>query len=184
MSSVKCLKCGLVNWATASNCKKCGASISDSIENRIIKADGYNGQLEMNKTSIFIKRKGVISFLSQGMTGDKEILISQISSIQFRNADDLVKGYIQFAFVGGQEAKGGIMEAVNDENTVMFFLKQQPEFETFKQELRERMNKLRAGGNSKSHSSLDELEKLASLRDRKIITDEEFEAKKCQLLGL
>jgi hypothetical protein len=31
---------------------------------------------------------------------------------------------------------------------------------------------------------LDELEKLASLRDRKIITDEEFEAKKRQLLGL
>jgi hypothetical protein len=45
------------------------------------------------------------------------------------------------------------------------------------------MNNLRAG-NSKSNSSLDELEKLASLRDRKIITDEEFEAKKRQLLGL
>lgn len=37
-----------------------------------------------------------------------------------------------------------------------------------------------AGG----ESYLDELEKLAGLRDRGIITDEEFEAKKKQLLGL
>ena len=33
-------------------------------------------------------------------------------------------------------------------------------------------------------SNLDELEKLADLRDKGIITDEEFEAKKKQLLGL
>ena len=33
-------------------------------------------------------------------------------------------------------------------------------------------------------SDLDELEKLASLKDRGIITEEEFEAKKKQLLGL
>ncbi|MFN2233605.1 MAG: SHOCT domain-containing protein [Anaerolineales bacterium] len=37
---------------------------------------------------------------------------------------------------------------------------------------------------SSSETYLDELEKLAGLRDRGIITDEEFEAKKKQLLGL
>jgi hypothetical protein len=184
MSSVKCLKCGLVNWATASNCKKCGTSINDSIENRIIKADGHNGQLEMNKTSVFIKRNGMMSFLSQGLKGDKEILIAQISSIQFKTSNGLLNGYIQFAFVGGSEAKGGIAEATQDENTVMFRTEQQPSFEAFKKELQERMNNLHTGGARSSHSSLDELEKLSSLRDRKIITDEEFEAKKRQLLGL
>jgi Short C-terminal domain/Domain of unknown function (DUF4429) len=183
MGSVKCLNCGLVNWATAITCKKCGTSISDSIENKIIKADGHNGQLEMTKTSVIIKRKGVISFLGHGLKGDKEILISQISSVQFKDASNFVNGYIQLAFIGGQEAKGGILEATKDENTVMFLLEQQPEFESFKQELQERINKSRVT-NSKSHSSLDELEKLASLRDKKIITDEEFEAKKRQLLGL
>jgi predicted Zn-dependent peptidase len=35
-----------------------------------------------------------------------------------------------------------------------------------------------------SESYLDELEKLAGLRDRGVITEEEFEAKKKQLLGL
>ena len=33
-------------------------------------------------------------------------------------------------------------------------------------------------------SNLDELEKLASLREKGIITDEEFDLKKKQLLGL
>jgi hypothetical protein len=37
---------------------------------------------------------------------------------------------------------------------------------------------------SKTGSNLDELERLASLRDKGIITEEEFEAKKKQLLGL
>lgn len=139
--------------------------------------------MEMNKTSVLIKRAGMLGFLTQGMKGDKEILISQISSVQFKKANELINGYIQFAFVGGSESKGGILEAGSDENTVMFRLNQQPQFEAFKQELQERMNKLHAG-NVNSHSNLDELEKLASLRDKKIITVEEFETKKHQLLGL
>jgi len=39
-------------------------------------------------------------------------------------------------------------------------------------------------GSIGSSSNLDELEKLATLRDKGIVTEEEFEAKKKQLLGL
>jgi hypothetical protein len=41
-----------------------------------------------------------------------------------------------------------------------------------------------AGAPSAETSYLEELEKLAALRDQGIISDEEFEAKKGQLLGL
>jgi hypothetical protein len=41
-----------------------------------------------------------------------------------------------------------------------------------------------AGAGDDEPSYLDELEKLGQLRDEGIITDEEFEAKKKQLLGL
>jgi hypothetical protein len=42
-----------------------------------------------------------------------------------------------------------------------------------------------AGGTSEAEPSyLDELEKLSGLRDQGIITEDEFEAKKKQLLGL
>ena len=40
------------------------------------------------------------------------------------------------------------------------------------------------GGAQEDASYLDELERLADLRDRGIISDEDFEAKKAQLLGL
>jgi hypothetical protein len=137
----------------------------------------------MSQKSITIKREGAMSFITQGLKGDKEILISQISSIQFKNATNLLNGYIQFAFIGGREAKGGLLEATKDENTVMFMLAQQPEFEQFKLELQNRMDKPPIESRQ-SNSNLDDLERLASLRDKKIITDEEFDAKKRQLLGL
>ena len=145
-------------------------------------AKGINGQIELLGNKIRISRKGALSFLTQGMKGQKEILISQISSIQFKNAGAFSNGYIQFAFMGGQEAKGGIFQATRDENSVMFKKNQQASF----LHLKEAIDKVRdaADRGSGQTSDLDELEKLASLRDRGIITDEEFEAKKKQLLGL
>lgn len=148
----------------------------------IAEAKGKNGQLELTDHSVCIKRKGLMGFLTQGFKGDKEILISQISSIQFKAANLFVNGYIQFAFGGGQEAKGGVMQAASDENSIMFTTGQQPEFEAFKGELQKRMNAARSAG--PTSTGLDEIEKLASLRDRKIISEEEFAAKKRQLLGL
>ena len=40
------------------------------------------------------------------------------------------------------------------------------------------------GGESQEKQGIDSLEKLAELRDKKIITQEEFNAKKKQILGL
>ncbi|HFK1736036.1 MULTISPECIES: DUF4429 domain-containing protein [Bacillus cereus group] len=60
------------------------------------------------------------------MKGDKEILIKHISSIQFKPAVTFTNGYIQFAFSGGKENKGGLFDATKDENSIMFSKKQQP----------------------------------------------------------
>jgi hypothetical protein len=148
-----------------------------------MEAIGHNGQLELTETAVRIKRKGILGFLTQGLKGDKEILISQITSIQFKRAGLFVNGYIQFAFIGGQEAKGGAFQAASDENTVMFRQGQQAAFEDFKAEIERRINTSH-NTVTKISSNLDEIEKLASLRDRKVITEEEFQAKKKQLLGL
>ena len=58
-----------------------------------------------------------MSLLTQGLKGDKEILISQISSIQFKKPGT-TNGYIQFAFLGGLEAKRGVFQASGDENSI------------------------------------------------------------------
>lgn len=141
-------------------------------------AKGVNGQVELYDNKICIRRKGVLSFLTQGIKGDKNIMISSISSIQIKNAGVMFNGYIQFAFAGGKEAKGGIFQGTHDENTVMFTKGQQPVFEKIRDIIEERYNP------ESTSSNADELEKLASLRDKKILTEEEFQQKKKQILEL
>lgn len=149
-----------------------------------IKVQGVNGQLELTESVLRIKRGGALAFVTQGLKGDKEIQISQVSSVQLKAASFLLNGYIQFAFVGGQEAKGGIFQGVEDENTVMFRKSEQKQFEDFRDELQRRVSSFRAGSTPASTSSLDEIDKLASLRERGIVSEEEFEKKKKMLLGL
>jgi len=151
-------------------------------ERVLMEARGLGGHLELLEAKIRIRRQGVGSFFLHGLKGDKEILVRQISSIQFKKAGKMTNGYIQFSFLGGQEAQRGIFQATQDENTVMFNSFQQPSFERIKAAIEERMTLLESGG--KGVSYLDELERLASMRDKGIITDEEFNAKKHKLLGL
>lgn len=153
------------------------------MSNAIMEAVGHNGQFELTDEVLRIRRKGALAFLTQGLKGDKEILISQISSIQFKNASMLINGYMQIAFLGGQEGKRGIGQAGGDENTVMFRVGQQPAFLALRDELQKRMASSRDTGKSQI-SAMDELEKLASLRDRGVVSEEEFVKKKKALLGL
>lgn len=142
---------------------------------------GKNGILELEEDKIRIKRKGFLSLLTHGLKGDKEIMIDHISSIQFKEVG-FTDGYIQFAFLGGTEAKGGLLQAGQDENTITFNKKQQPAFEEIKSMIEERMTK--GKGKAQSESSINDLEKLAELKEKGIISEEEFNAKKKQILGL
>lgn len=147
-----------------------------------IKAKGVNGQIELYDNKVCIRRKGVLGFLTQGLKGDKSIMISTITSVQFKQAGMLTNGYIQFAFMGGQEAKSGLFKGTQDENTVMFNVKQQPLFE----KIRDAVEDLIQAGAAPvaAVSDADELEKLAGLVDKGILTAEEFQAKKERILGL
>ncbi|MEK5272595.1 DUF4429 domain-containing protein [Aeribacillus sp. FSL K6-8394] len=150
-----------------------------------MEAKGVNGQLEFTGNKVVIKRKGMLAKMTQGLKGDKEILVKQISSIQFKSANMLTNGYIQFSFSGGKENKGGLFDATKDENTVMFNKKQQPDFEKIKAAIEEKINELhQPTAQSAPVDVADQIKKLAELKDSGIITEEEFEAKKKQLLGI
>lgn len=146
-----------------------------------MKVQGHNGQIELTDTVLRISRKGAIAFMTQGLKGDKEILIGQVSSIQFKSAGTFTNGYIQFAFLGGREAKGGLFQGASDENTVIFTAKQQKDFEKLRDEMMSRIASRGQGGAAVSASS--EIEKLAELRDRGILTEKEFAAQKRKLLA-
>lgn len=151
-------------------------------EKVLMEAKGLNGQLQLLETKVRITRKGFWAFSYQGLKGDKEINIKNISSIQFKRAGKIGTGYIQFTFFGGQETKGGVWNAYHDENTVVFDTKHQSAFEKIKEIVDEKMSSKEKG--ETKISDLNQLEKLAELKEKGIITEEEFNAKKKQILGL
>lgn len=143
-------------------------------------AEGTNGSVALYAVKVTIRRaKGLGNFLIHGLKGDKDILLSAITSMQLRPAGSIAPGYIQFAFMGGAEAKRGVLEAVDDENTVLFNQAQQPQFERLKAEVERRIARPQADG----ASIADELSKLADLRSREMLTADEFASLKRRLLN-
>lgn len=147
-------------------------------------AKGVTGQLIVTPTKVVIHRRGFTGFVLQ--QGDKEIRIDQITAIQIKKPG-LSNGFIRLSFTGGQEYKrGGTYTAVNDENAIVFrpgqtstFLHAKELIETYQAMYRQQNV---VGG--AAPSSADELAKLAALKDRGILTQAEFDAKKKQILGL
>lgn len=142
---------------------------------------GYNGTFILTDTGVTIKR-GAKGFLLGGgmLRGDKTIPYQSIVAVQLKKAG-FVGGYIQLTLKGGSEAKKGLFESTTDENSIHFLsTKKNKEFEEAKRLIEEKI----VGCSQGKQSNLDELEKLAKLKEKGIITEEEFNAKKKELLGL
>ena len=128
--------------------------------NPILEARGLNGQIQLFQNNVRIEHKGKQNNLN------KDIVVSNISAIQFRETGFLVNGYLQILTFGGGETNTGGLTAKRDENTIIFNKKQQPLFE----DIRDAINKLRR----LAVDSLREMEKLADSRRRRIIISNEF----------
>lgn len=157
----------------------------------LMDARGINGHLVLLESGIRIKRSDPLVFLTQGVKGDKEIPFPQIASIELKRAGAFANGYIRFSLLEGREAEGGAGDASRDENTVTFKAAQQSAFEGIKAAIEAKVAAARTAVPHQPHqampqttSYIDELEKLASLKDRGIISEEEFTAKKRQILGI
>lgn len=152
-------------------------------------AKGINGQVTLLEDRVRIERKGALSFVSFGFRGTKEILISEISSIEYRNAGSVLSGYILFLYRGGRDVKSsafGNDSITNNENAVMFVMGAQASFDTLRGMLDEKMEDRRRPQQvlvQSDQSPLDELKKLAALQDSGVITEAEFEREKARLLA-
>jgi hypothetical protein len=140
---------------------------------------GYNGDLILTDTRVIIKR-GAKGFLLGGgmLRGDKTIPYAGIVAVQFRKAG-MTAGYLQLTLKGGSESKGGLFQSTTDENSVNFHSNKNKDFE----EAKEVIEKHISGAPLKGLSHLDELERFAELRDKGILTQEEFDSKKKSILG-
>jgi len=154
------------------------------MEDALMEATGINGKVLLFKDVVRIKRIGVGSFLSGASKVEKDLLISQIASIQFKKAGVLNNGYIEFILMHNHERHDKDSGYEIYDSIVTFRPGQQAVFEAFREAVEA---KLTAGFNrspSAATTDLDELDKLASLRDRGVITEDEFNRKKRQLLSL
>ncbi len=68
---------------------------------------------------IRISRGGASNAILQGLDGEKSILLSQITAFQIKEPG-LTIGYLQLIFPGSKDNKGGVFDAVKDENTITF----------------------------------------------------------------
>ena len=152
-----------------------------------ISAKGNNGTIEVNDYNVIIRRSGLNARLL-GLRGDKEIMIKNITAIQFKKPGILTNGFIQFAFSGSSESKGGVFDATKDENSVVFTSKELRNFEAVRDFINQRRNDLHNDKPSIPQQSNDDIytqiEKLSELKDKGIITPDEFDRKKQQLLGI
>lgn len=143
---------------------------------------GLNGQLELTDTHVIIRRKGIMATISKGLAGEKSIPLDAITSVQFKPGGLMWNGFIKFCYPGSDEIRGGLSEATKDDNAVIFARGMNAQFEEFRQRLEEARTRLRLAPTS-SRSAAEEIEKLGELREKGLITDEEFEAKKKELLA-
>jgi hypothetical protein len=154
------------------------------MEQPLFEATGVRGKVMLFRDVVRIKRTGLASLLSGASRIEKDILISQIMSIQFKKAGLVNSGYIEFVLthMHGQHDEEEDEDAPN--LVVEFRPGQQEAFEHFREALEGRMGGGPAKAPSAAGADLDELQKLASLRDKGVVTQDEFEQKKRRLLGL
>lgn len=143
---------------------------------------GNGGLLEVYEDKVTITPSGVLGFLCKGLKGTKTIPFFSISAIQFKKSG-LTSGYLQFTVPGGNESMGGVFAAASDENTFMF-VGQNELVLKIKNYIEKRIQELRKPQVSSPSLSLsDEIQKLAEMKEKGILSDEEFQAAKRRLIG-
>jgi len=156
-------------------------------EQPLLEAEGNGGHVWVFQDKVRIKHHGVRGFVTKGfLKGDKEIWIDQIAGLQWREPGSLWLGHLQFEVIGGVSST---KVASEDENAVMFDASRRAAFEQLKLLVEQRMREIRNSRNAPQVAAPsapdipEQITKLASLRDAGILTNEEFEAKKAELLA-
>ena len=148
--------------------------------------DGFKGQLKVYENRVEINKKG-----SGFITGNtcKTLPMANIMSVSVTPSTIWARGFIEFTVPGGKDSRN-IEEALRNENALPLNAAGQNDLAlqikayVEKQIMECASNK---GGTTivqQASSPAEELKKMKELLDMGIITQDEFDAKKKQLLGL
>lgn len=149
-------------------------------------SNGGKSKIVIEDNKITISRPGIVSKFSHGFTGEKTILIKDITGVQFKPVG-MVRGYLQFIYPGSKESKSGLM-GPKDEN-IIYFDSGLNNKETNKnaKEIKDYIESYNSNSNNvtniyNSSDKYDQLEKIKKLLDSGVLTQEEFETEKNKIL--
>ncbi|MGZ9585535.1 SHOCT domain-containing protein [Paenibacillus marinisediminis] len=148
--------------------------------------EGMNGLVAVTSSIVYLVRGKLLEKKSI-----KTYSISSISSIDLRKPSIFTRGFFQIISSGsGDRTKrtSSDMDLARDENTVMFTGASYDQFVKIEQLIYKLRDTAKAPATihvtaNNEDDALAKLEKLAKLRDQNVITAEEFEAKKAELLA-
>lgn len=137
-----------------------------------------------------ISRPGILSKLSHGFSGEKTILIENISAVQLKKAG-IYRGYIQFIMPGAIEKRSGITNGAIDENIIYFESKKYNEdaetiklyIENYNLYKNKNKNNSTTINQQVTKNKYDELRQLNDLLADGIINQEEFDKEKEKILS-
>lgn len=151
-----------------------------------------NGTLKVYNDRVVISRKTALGFFSQGLKGDKTFFYKNLSSIEYKKPSIFANGYIKFIVAGTNEVKQNIgflgnttLEASKDPNTLILraFNKEIPsKSEEIYNFIIKKISECKINNSQNNIPSADEIMKFKELLDKGVITQEEFERKKQELL--
>ena len=133
---------------------------------------------------VLSSQKNLMSFLTQNlMNGDKEFYYENLTSIQHKQASRWINGYIQFEYPGSHSSANDF----NSENSFAFQLSKldNEKVNSVVEYIRGRIRDARKPKAPVAViSPAEELKKYKELLDMGVISQEEFDTKKKQILGL
>lgn len=136
---------------------------------------------------VIVSQKNAMSFLTGNiLNGNKEFLLSDLTSVQFKPGTAFVNGFVQFEYPGAHSGQGG--DNFSSENSFVFSKNKvsNEEVEKAVAYIKEGIKKAKAGAGATvvQASPAEELKKFKELLDMGVISQEEFDAKKKQILGI
>ncbi|WP_284982447.1 DUF4429 domain-containing protein [Arthrobacter sp. efr-133-TYG-118] len=159
-----------------------------------ISAKGRSGQMFFDGAFVTITHEGFTAKATHGFGGGKKsIPIRSIGAVQFKPATSMFLGYIQLSIIG-ENARGyraatlsGVSrntDIAKDENAILFAKKDTKDFEALADAIRAAIAAPPTGAAPQivEADPLKQIERLASLLEAGHITQEEYDAKKGEIL--
>ena len=158
----------------------------------VFSVESITGQvMNVYEDKIELTQKGIKGFLSQGLNGTKTYYYGDITTVQFKNCG-WTAGFFEFTFAGGIDKKGGLFAGADNDNRFVFgkptisgAKKLAAEMEKVNEYIQDKLKKSKnPTANQQPFSSADEIAKYNDLFNKGVITEEEYNAKKKQLLEI